>query len=479
MIFNSFEFLLFFPSVFILYWFVFNRRLKLQNAFVLLVSYIFYGWWSWEFTGLLLLSTLIDYLFGFGVASLDRKKAKFYLWLSIVNNLGILALFKYFNFFSAQFKNGFELIGWKINPIILDFALPIGISFYTFHGMSYVFDIYRNKQKPVTNFVDYALFVSFFPLLVAGPIERANHLLPQVQNKRSFSYSQWVEGSRLILWGLFKKVVIADSLSIIVNQVFADYANQNAYMLIIGAVSFSFQIYCDFSGYSDIALGTAKLLGFELLSNFKFPYFSRNIAEFWRRWHVSLSSWFRDYLYIPLGGSKGSKWLSIRNTFIIFLVSGFWHGASWNFIIWGFIHACCFLPLLIFNQNRKYASDVVAQNSLFPTIKEIFQIISTFIVVTFAWVFFRQNDYHLAIDFCKRIYLNAKEFPEQFKHFPEIDPSFYWIIPLIIFDWINRKNERQFLVPKNIILRWTLYVLMIFLVFLFSNRDTPFIYFQF
>ncbi|MCA9346932.1 MBOAT family protein, partial [Candidatus Saccharibacteria bacterium] len=288
MLFNSFEFLLFLPIVFCLYWFVFNKSLRWQNILILAASYFFYGWWSKKFLALLALSTLLDYSYGFWVASPNKKKAKLFLWLSIINNLGILGVFKYYNFFATQVQTAFESIGIHTNPTLLHVALPIGISFYTFHGMSYVFDIYRGHQKPVSNFIDYAVFVSFFPLLVAGPIERANHLLPQVQKKRTFRYVQSVEGLRLILWGMFKKVVIADSLAVTVDSIFNNYQEVNGITLIFGAIAFSFQIYCDFSGYSDIALGTAKIFGFELLSNFKFPYFSRDIAEFWRRWHVSL-----------------------------------------------------------------------------------------------------------------------------------------------------------------------------------------------
>lgn len=320
MVFNSFEYLIFFPIVFALYWFVFNKSLQWQNLLVLVASYFFYGWWSWEFMLLLALSTLLDFIYGFLVASSNRKKARFFLWLSIINNLGVLGVFKYYNFFAIQFQRGFEILGLHSNPVLLNVALPIGISFYTFHGMSYVFDIYRNKQKPVANFVDYAVFVSFFPLLVAGPIERANHLLPQVQKRRLFNYPQAVEGCRLILWGMFKKVVIADSIALTVNDIFENYTNFNGATLVVGAIAFSIQIYGDFSGYSDIAIGSAKLFGFELLSNFKFPYFSRDIAEFWRRWHVSLSSWFRDYLYIPLGGGqKKGNWLPYEIHLLFFL----------------------------------------------------------------------------------------------------------------------------------------------------------------
>jgi D-alanyl-lipoteichoic acid acyltransferase DltB (MBOAT superfamily) len=433
--------------------------------------------------GLLMLSTALDYAYGFWVASPNRKKAKFFLWLSIINNLGILGVFKYYNFFAVQFQKGFDLLGLHTNPVLLQVALPIGISFYTFHGMSYVFDIYRGNQKPVRNFVDYAVFVSFFPLLVAGPIERASHLLPQVQKPRIFNYSQAVEGCRLILWGMFKKVVIADSLAGIVDEIFQNYQEHNGVTLIIGAIAFSFQIYGDFSGYSDIALGTAKLFGFELLSNFKFPYFSRDVAEFWRRWHISLSSWFRDYLYIPLGGSKDGKCKAIRNTFIIFLVSGFWHGANWNFIAWGFIHACGFLPLLLLNRNRKHVTDVVAQDRKLPNLKELWQMLTTFAFVTFAWIFFRADCIQLALDYIRNISASINENPRQFLQIPGGKMAFIYIIPLILGDWYLRRDERKLILFQNGKLNFLLYLVLAFMCFcwlnLFSSQKIDFIYFQF
>ena len=434
--------------------------------------------------GLLMLSTALDYAYGFWVASPNRKKAKLFLWLSIFNNLGILGLFKYYNFFAVQFQNGFDLLGLHTNPVLLQVALPIGISFYTFHGMSYVFDIYRGNQKPVKNFVDYAVFVSFFPLLVAGPIERANHLLPQVQKPRLFNYPQAVEGCRLILWGMFKKVFVADSLAGIVETIFSNYQDQNGVTLIIGAIAFSFQIYGDFSGYSDIALGTAKLFGFELLSNFKFPYFSRDLAEFWRRWHISLSSWFRDYLYIPLGGSKNGKYKAIRNTFIIFLVSGFWHGASWNFIAWGFIHACGFLPLLLLNRNRKHVTDVVAQDRTLPNLKELWQMTTTFAFVTFAWIFFRIDDFRSSLGFIKHILVSIIEYPGQFLVLPVGKMAFMYIIPLVLGDWYLRKDERLLLVPSNKYVRIPIYcflgtLILIEMLTYLNAKPSSFIYFQF
>lgn len=429
--------------------------------------------------GLLMLSTALDYAYGFWVASPNRKKAKLFLWLSIINNLGILGVFKYYNFFAVQFQNGFELLGIHTDPFILQLALPIGISFYTFHGMSYVFDIYRGHQKPVRNFVDYAVFVSFFPLLVAGPIERANHLLPQVQKPRFFNYTQAVEGCRLILWGMFKKVVIADYLAFIVDGMFQNYHDLNGITLIVGAIAFSFQIYGDFSGYSDIALGTAKLFGFELLSNFKFPYFSRDVAEFWRRWHISLSSWFRDYLYIPLGGSKNGKYKAIRNTFIIFLVSGFWHGASWNFIAWGFIHACGFLPLLLLNRNRTHITDVVAQNRVLPTIKELWQMSTTFAFVTFAWIFFRADGMTHAMGYINQIGVSLMEQPKQFLTPPGGIMALVYIVPLLAGDWYLRRDERKLKMSNSIYVRYFIYLSLLFLIYLRFDSKNSFIYFQF
>ncbi len=461
---------------------IFKKSLRWQNALILFASYFFYGWWSWGFMILLGVSTLLDYTYGFWVASPNRKKAKLFLWLSIINNLGILGVFKYYNFFAGEIKNGLELLSIHTNPLLLDIMLPVGISFYTFHGMSYVFDIYRNKQKPVSNFIDYAVFVSFFPLLVAGPIERANHLLPQVQKPRTFNYIQLVEGCRLILWGLFKKVIIADSLAIAVDQVYGNYANETGFTLIVAAISFSFQIYCDFSGYSDVALGTAKLFGFELLSNFRFPYFSRDIAEFWRRWHISLSSWFRDYLYIPLGGSKLGKAKAVRNTFIIFIVSGFWHGASWNFILWGTIHAIGFLPLLLLNRNRKHVSEVVAQNRSLPNVRELIQMLATFAFVTFAWIFFRAESLGESVGFIQHLISDIAKNPAQLLSVPRLKTPFISIVLIIAMDWWIRRDERQIRTPKNVYVRWFIYILLLSLVLgeiLGNEGENSFIYFQF
>jgi D-alanyl-lipoteichoic acid acyltransferase DltB (MBOAT superfamily) len=484
MLFSSYEFILFLPIVFCLYWLLNRYKLIAQNSLLLVAGYFFYGWWSWKFMLLLFLSTLLDFLYGFGVASANRSKAKFYLWLSIINNLGILAIFKYYNFFASECSHLLQTIGWQINLPILEIILPVGISFYTFHGMSYVFDIYREKQRPISNFVDYAVFVSFFPLLVAGPIERAQHLLPQIQTKRQFDYMQAVKGCRLILWGLFKKIVIADSLAEFVNRIYANYNNETGLSLGLGALAFSFQIYGDFSGYSDIALGTARLFGFELLSNFRFPYFSRDIAEFWRRWHISLSSWFRDYVYIPLGGSRSGKAKAIRNTFIIFLLSGFWHGASWNYVFWGLIHALAFIPLLIRNRNRIHASDVAAQHHFLPSPKELMQMLTTFCVVTIAWIFFRMQHIADAFAYIKRFLSETWYHPNDYFSDTKDWRILTFILPLLILDWRLRRNERDLWVPTNSVLRIAIYVVMIWSLLSFNKMfenaiRIDFIYFQF
>jgi len=467
-LFNSFEFLIFLPIVFALYWFVFNKSLKWQNVLILFASYFFYGWWSWKFMGLLMLSTALDYAYGFWVASPNPKKAKLFLWLSIINNLGILAIFKYYNFFALQFQNGFELLGLHTNPVLLNIALPIGISFYTFHGMSYVIDIYRGQQKPVSSFVDYAVFVSFFPLLVAGPIERANHLLPQVQKPRVFNYTQAIEGCRLIIWGMFKKVVVADNLAIAVDDIYNDYSNLNSINLIIGAIYFSFQIYCDFSGYSDIARGVAKFFGFELLLNFNNPYMSKSIPEFWKKWHISLSSWFRDYLYIPIGGSKEGRVKTIRNVFIIFLVSGFWHGANWTFITWGAIHALFFLPGFIKKHNQGTSPE-------HHVIVQYLSILFTFSIVTFAWIFFRSQILFQAKNYIDRILFSRFRFQDFIEWRCESTEGSHieFLVILILFATMNKvKNMNSIVIPNTILLITTL-------IFGMFMNPANFIYFQF
>ena len=400
MLFNSIDFAIFLPISFFLYWFIFNDNLKKQNSFLLVISYFFYGWWDWRFLLLIGFSSLVDYSVGIGLAKTKRKKyRKVLLLTSLFVNLGFLGVFKYFNFFSENFASAFTLLGGSVfTPLHLNIILPVGISFYTFQTLSYSIDVYKNKLEPTKDLIAFLAFVSFFPQLVAGPIERAASLLPQFYKKRNFDYESAVDGTRQILWGLFKKMVIADNCSIYVNDIFSNYSQYSGSTLLFGAFFFSIQIYCDFSGYSDIAIGTSRLFGLTLMRNFAFPYFSRDISEFWRRWHISLSTWFRDYVYVPLGGSRGSSFMKIRNIFIIFIASGFWHGANWTFIVWGALNALYFIPLMLMNKNRVNL-DTVAEGKLLPSIKDLSKMSLTFLCTLFAWIFFRAESITQAVSY--------------------------------------------------------------------------------
>ncbi|MCF6132707.1 MBOAT family O-acyltransferase [Flavobacterium wongokense] len=478
MLFNSVNFAIFLPIVFLLYWFVANKNLKLQNILLLVSSYFFYACWDWRFMFLLIFSTLLDYFTGLKMAESKTKSGKtFWFWLSVTVNLGFLAVFKYYNFFAESFAELIANFGLHVNPWTLKVILPVGISFYTFHGLSYVIDIYKNRIPAEKDFVEYSVFVSFFPLLVAGPIERATHLLPQIKVKRHFDYSKAVDGLRQILWGLFKKIVIADQCAIYANQIFNDAGHQSGSNLFLGALFFTFQIYGDFSGYSDIALGTARLFGIELLRNFAFPYFSRDIAEFWRRWHISLSTWFRDYLYIPLGGSKGGTWMKVRNTFIIFLVSGFWHGANWTFIAWGLLNALFIMPSIIFNTHRNNL-EIVAKGSYFPNLKELLSIIITFLMAVFAWIFFRASSITNAFAYIREM------FSPSFFTKPTVTPYivFFFIVFFMVVEWLGREEEyalNKFGLNWPKFIRHGFYMLLITAIFLFSTKEQQFIYFQF
>jgi len=477
MLFNSFSFFVFLCITFFLYWRL-NRNLAQQNFLLLIASYFFYGWWNYKFLFLLIFSTFLDYFTGIKISeALTRPAKKRWLFASLLINLGFLGFFKYYHFFVENFAALLLRFGVHADMWTLNIILPVGISFYTFHGMSYVFDIYNGKIKPTRNFVDYSVFVSFFPLLVAGPIERATHLLPQVEKPREFTYEKAVDGLRQILWGLFKKMVIADNCAAVVNMTFNHPSAYSGSTLLMGAVFFAFQIYGDFSGYSDIALGTARLLGFELLRNFAFPYFSRDIAEFWRRWHISLSSWFRDYVYYPLGGSRCGTLKTVRNIFIIFIVSGFWHGANWTFIAWGAINAICFLPLLLLNKNRQNL-EIVAQGRLFPTFRELISVVLTFGLTVFAWIFFRSNSIAHACNYIKGICSRS------LFTMPQLLPArlLIFLFLFLITEWIGR--EQQYAIarlglrwPKP--LRWSMYILIIFTIFYCFGAQQQFIYFQF
>lgn len=478
MFFNSLDFAIFLPVVFIIYWFIFNKNLKLQNFLIVVGSYIFYGWWDWKFLSLILFSTVVDYTIGVQLKKAKKEnKRKILLWISILINLGFLGFFKYYNFFVQNFIDAFSLFGAKINTGLLNIILPVGISFYTFQTLSYTIDVYKKKLEPTKDFIAFAAFVSFFPQLVAGPIERASHLLPQFYSKRKFEYSKAVDGLRQILWGLFKKVVIADNCAEYANIIFNNSDDYSGSTLVLGALFFTFQIYGDFSGYSDIAIGVSRLFGFDLMKNFAFPYFSRDIAEFWRRWHISLSTWFRDYLYIPLGGSKGGLEMKVRNTFIIFLVSGFWHGANWTFIVWGGLNALYFLPLLLSNKNRNNLDGIVAKGKFFPPLKDFFNITGTFILTVFAWIFFRANNITHAFDYIGDI------FSVSLFSLPKVLPFKVLMLMLIfiLIEWIGREGE--FALSKidrfNKLIRWVVYLVVTVSIFTFTGSNQEFIYFQF
>ena len=481
MLFNSLSFAIFLPIVFVLYWLTKARRK--QNILLMIASYYFYACWDWRFLFLLAFSTFLDYYTGLKIEESQKKSSKkFWFWLSVGVNLGFLGFFKYYNFFAESFAELFAGFGFQINPWVLQIILPVGISFYTFHGLSYVIDIYKERIKAEKSWIDYALFVSFFPLLVAGPIERATHLLPQIKKERNFSYSNAVDGLRQILWGLFKKMVVADNCAYYANMIFNDYHNYTGVTLIFGAVLFAFQIYGDFSGYSDIALGTARLFGFDLLRNFSYPYFSRDIAEFWRRWHISLSSWFRDYLYIPLGGSQGGNWMRIRNTFIIFIVSGFWHGANWTFIIWGFLNALFIMPSIILKTNRNNLN-IVAEGRLFPNFREIIQLIITFSLACFAWIFFRSASVTDAFSYIGRLFSTlGTGIGYPYKLLNGDLKVLIFVVIMLIFEWFMREELHPLRKPFTklpTIARWVIYFLLATLVLLFAGEQAEFIYFQF
>jgi D-alanyl-lipoteichoic acid acyltransferase DltB (MBOAT superfamily) len=456
--------------------------LKYQNLLLLLASYVFYGWWDWKFLSLIVFSSFVDYYVGIGMSkSNDTKRRKLLLLTSILVNLGFLGFFKYYNFFAESFADAFTLLGNPIEVSRLNIILPVGISFYTFQTLSYSIDVYKRKLEPTKDMIAFFAFVSFFPQLVAGPIERATNLLPQFYKKRQFHYSKAVDGLRQILWGLFKKIVIADNCAEFANAIFDNSADLNGSSLVLGAFFFAFQIYGDFSGYSDIAIGTSRLFGFDLMKNFAFPYFSRDIAEFWRRWHISLSTWFRDYLYIPLGGSRGGTWMKVRNTFIIFIVSGFWHGANWTFIVWGALNAIYFLPLLLMKRNRQNIGDI-AEGRLTPSFREFFGMATTFALTLLAWVFFRAENIGHALSYIAGIFSTSLFEMPDFGFGMKPILAILLTIAFVFIEWLGRHEEFALAslgVNWKRPLRHTLYYGLILIIIFFGGNQQEFIYFQF
>ena len=482
MLFNSFEFALFLPLVFLIYWAIGYAKiqdalkLRLQNAFVVVASYVFYGWWDWRFLILIAFTSLCSW--GSGIL-IDKsresrvKRSKFWLWLNIIINLAILAVFKYYDFFVSEFG---QLFGISTDSLLLRIILPVGISFYTFQALSYSIDVYRKKIEPTKDIIAFFAYIAFFPQLVAGPIERATNLLPQFLTNRKFSYEQGVDGVRQIIWGFFKKIVIADNCATYVDQVWAQHEVAGSGALLLAAVLFALQIYGDFSGYSDIAIGTAKLFGIKLMRNFNNPYFSRDIAEFWRRWHISLTTWFRDYLYIPLGGSRGSKAKIVRNTFVIFLVCGLWHGANWTFLVWGAFHALLFLPLILSGQNRRYIDQPI-------TWRHIPQILCTFVLVAVGLIIFRADSISQAWHYMCGIAGKNTETMRFMMHSWEYIPLIITIVFMFGIEWMNRAEAHSFAIHQTVSNRWlrcVLYIsVVLMIIYLAPSQNSQFIYFQF
>ena len=479
MLFNSIEFICFLPIVFIVYWLA-DKHLKWQNFLVVTASYIFYGWWDIRFLSLIILTSSFCFVSGLLIerAEGNRKKQKINNTINILLNIGILGTFKYFDFFSTNIETALHSLGFEPDWITLDILLPVGISFYTLQALSYSIDVYQKKISACHDPIAFFAFVSFFPQLVAGPIERATNLLPQFYKRRTFDYSKAIDGCRQMLWGFFKKMIIADNCAMAVNEIWGSYQYQSGFTLLLGGLLFTFQIYGDFSGYSDIAIGCARLFGIDLMKNFNYPYFSRDISEFWRRWHISLSTWFRDYIYIPLGGSRCKKTKVIRNTFIIFIISGLWHGANWTFILWGIYHALLFMPLLLLNKNRRYTKNVIAVGKLLPSFKEAVQMFSTFFLVLIGWIIFRSNDIGEASDYLARLFS-----PSLFEvSFPHGKRALIYCLVLLIIEWMQREKEHALQINKEIkspVVRWGIYYILIFIIVFLQGTPADFIYFQF
>jgi len=477
MFFNSLHFLIFFPLVVILY---FSLPHKYRWPLLLGASYYFYMCWKAEYLLLILLSTVIDYYSGLQMGKYGRKiKRRSFLVLSLLTNLGLLFSFKYFNFFNESTREIFNHYNIFYEVPSFNVLLPVGISFYTFQTLSYAIDVYRGEREPEKHFGIFALYVAFFPQLVAGPIERSTRLMPQFYNKCDLEYQRVINGLKLMTWGFFKKLVIADRLAIFVNQVYNDPINQDGSVLILATYLFAFQIYCDFSGYSDIAIGAARVLGYELMDNFKTPYYSKSISEFWTRWHISLSSWFRDYLYISLGGNRVVRWRWYRNLIIVFLVSGLWHGANWTYVVWGGLHGF-YLLFSIWTKNLRERTSQFFHLENFPKILKLLKVFFTFHLVAFSWIFFRANSISDAMLIIEKMFqsnlLFLKHFVIQNRYELKIA-----LLGLLFMELIQLiKPSRQFLSEKPIWYRWAVYYILILGIFMFGEFNlTEFIYFQF
>ena len=485
MIFNSLAFVVFLVVVFAMHWLPLSRSRRHQNVVLLIASYVFYGWWDPRFLTLLLFSSLVDHFIGLKIAATeDERQRRTYLWISMSTNLGLLFFFKYFNFFVGSFKEAF---GLSEAASTLDIILPVGISFYTFQTMSYTIDVYRRQMEPSRNIIEFLTFVSFFPQLVAGPIERARTLLPQIAKRRVFSFDQGVSGYRLILLGAFKKIVIADRAAPLVDEIFSGQELFGGWLNLVGILLFSFQLYGDFSGYTDMATGTARLFNIELIRNFNRPYFSRDVGEFWRRWHISLSTWFRDYLYIPLGGSRGSKTMIIRNVLIVFLLSGLWHGANWTFIVWGGLNAILFIPLILARKHKR-DQDPFTSPRVGNIIMDVVLVLATFLVVSLTRVYFRAESMaHAHLYFSNMV--NGSSSYEDITYIvrstgisvPMMLSTVLLCCLLISIDLLTMKKWFIKMMMDSAFLRYICYFAIAVIIGMFGVFNDPrsFIYFQF
>jgi alginate O-acetyltransferase complex protein AlgI len=488
MLFNSLDFAVFLPIVFAIYWSLFTGSVRGRNIFLIATGCVFYGWWDWRFLGLWLFTAGVDYLVAMGMERSTEPRHRWTLMgLSLIANLGLLGFFKYFDFFLLSFTQAFTLFGHHIDARPLGIVLPVGISFYTFQSLSYTFDVYRRQLPAVKDPSVFFAFVSFFPQLLAGPIERARHMLPQFTLPTHFDHPQAVAGMEMMLWGFFKKVVIADNCARFVTVLFDEPQSHGLHggLYALGCVLFAFQIYCDFSGYSDIAIGCARLFGFDLMRNFATPYFSRDIAEFWRRWHISLSTWFRDYVYLPLGGNRLGPGRTILNVSAVFLLSGLWHGANLTFIVWGAYHALLFLPLMLLARNRKFV-DKISPSSMWPSGPDFVRMIVTFSLVCLGWVFFRAKSLSKAFEYLANMFSNwTSALPFDVSLIEE--PNTLTVLTtcvligfLILVEWAARHRMETigFRWPYKLH-RW-FQLLVVLVIMLYGEfNQSEFIYFQF
>ncbi len=482
MLFNSYQYLIFLPLVWLLYWHVF-KPLRWQNLFLLAASYVFYGWWNWRFLILIAITSACSYASGLAIRRLqDSNRPRGAWWVSAANivvNLGILATFKYYNFFVESAEAILAIFGLHMDWPTAHLILPVGISFYTFQALSYSIDVYKGKIAPTRDVVAFFAYISFFPQLVAGPIERATNLLPQILSVRHFDQSTAVDGLRQLLWGLVKKMVVADTCAMAVDRVWAAPDNFSSLTLLLVAILFNFQIYCDFSGYSDIAIGTAKLFGIKLMRNFSVPYFSRNLPEFWRRWHISLLTWFRDYVYIPLGGSRCAKWKIIRNVFIVYLLSGLWHKPNWTYICWGAYFATLMVPGILWGTTKH--RDTVAHGRTLPSLKELAQMLVTFAFVVVGRLFSRAPSLGEAWHYFTNLFTRSMF---DFGSVEVGKKAIILCLVLLVVDWIGREKEHPLQFDGNGLMRhracrWALYYGLIAAIIFLQGHQEAFIYFQF